>query len=56
MMDFSLFKKAIDDLTAFPAKIKVLRFVGIGEPLLHKHISGMVQYAASGTWPTRLRS
>ncbi len=47
VMDFDLFKKAIDDMTAFPDKIKVLRFVGIGEPLLHKKISQMVEYAVS---------
>lgn len=47
VMDLSLYKKCVDDMTAFPHKIKVLRFVGIGEPLLHKHIAEMIQYAAS---------
>lgn len=47
MMDFDLFKKAVDDMALFPEKIKVLRFVGIGEPLLHKKIVQMVDYAAS---------
>ncbi len=46
-MDFDLFKKAIDDMSKFQDKIKVLRFVGIGEPLLHKKIVHMVEYAAS---------
>jgi radical SAM protein with 4Fe4S-binding SPASM domain len=44
-MDFDLFKKCIDDMAMFPNKVKVLRFVGIGEPLLHKKIAAMVQYA-----------
>ena len=47
VMDFDLFKKCIDDMTVFPQKIKVLRFVGIGEPLLHKQIVDMVAYAVS---------
>ncbi|MEQ8171298.1 MAG: radical SAM protein, partial [Candidatus Eremiobacterota bacterium] len=47
IMDLDLYKKCIDDMTMFPDKIKVLRFVGIGEPLLHKHIADMVKYAVS---------
>lgn len=47
VMDFDLFKKCIDDMTNFPRRVKVLRFVGIGEPLLHKKIAAMVEYAAS---------
>ncbi|MEA3348506.1 MAG: radical SAM protein, partial [Pseudomonadota bacterium] len=46
-MDFALYKKCIDELAAFPNKIKVLRFVGIGEPLLHKDIARMIEYATS---------
>ena len=38
MMDVDLFKKCVDDMGSFPNKIKVLRFVGIGEPLLHKNL------------------
>ena len=46
-MDFELFKKCIDDMTNFPNKIKTLRFVGMGEPLLHKDIAKMIEYAVS---------
>ena len=45
-MDLGLYKKCIDDLKRFPRKVKVLRFVGIGEPLIHKDIVEMVRYAA----------
>lgn len=47
IMGLNLYKKAIDDLASFPRKVKVLRFVGIGEPLLHKNIVAMVKYAAN---------
>ena len=46
-MDFDLYKKCIDDMALFPNKVKVLRIVGIGEPLLHKNIVDMVEYAVS---------
>ena len=46
-MGIDLYKKCIEDMTKFPQKIKVLRFVGIGEPLLNKNITEMVEYAAS---------
>lgn len=46
MMDLRLYKKCVDGMTAFPEKIKTLRFVGIGEPLLHKNIAEMIEYAA----------
>ncbi|OGM93312.1 radical SAM protein [Candidatus Wolfebacteria bacterium RIFOXYB1_FULL_54_12] len=45
VMDFDLYKKFIDEFALFPSKIKVLRFVGIGEPLLHPRIADMVAYA-----------
>jgi radical SAM protein with 4Fe4S-binding SPASM domain len=45
LMDLDLYKKCIDDISKFPQKIKVLRFAGMGEPLLHPHIVEMVDYA-----------
>ncbi len=47
IMDLDLYKKSIDDIAAFQEKVKVLRFVGIGEPLLHKNIAEMVEYAVT---------
>lgn len=44
-MDFELYKKCIDDMSAFPDKIKAIHFAGIGEPLLCKDIVKMVSYA-----------
>ncbi len=44
LIDFDLYHKCVDDMTRFPDRIKVLRFVGIGEPLLHKKIVDMVAY------------
>lgn len=44
-MDFTTYKKCIDDLSKFPDKVKMLRFAGTGEPLLHKDIVKMVDYA-----------
>lgn len=46
LMDFDLYRKCVDDMARFPQRIKVLRFVGIGEPLLHKRIVDMVAYTA----------
>jgi len=46
-MDFNLYKKCVDDMCKFPNKIKVLRFVGMGEPLLHNQLPEMIQYASS---------
>lgn len=47
LMDLDLFKRAVDDMTRFPSKIKVLRFVGIGEPILHKNLAEMIEYSVS---------
>lgn len=44
-MDLKLYKKCIDDLSEFPEKVKMLRFAGTGEPLLHRDIAEMVGYA-----------
>ncbi|MCB8814154.1 radical SAM/SPASM domain-containing protein [Desulfosporosinus shakirovi] len=44
-MEIDLYKKCIDDMIPLPNKLKMLRFAGIGEPLLHKNISEMVRYA-----------
>ncbi|MBF0329412.1 MAG: SPASM domain-containing protein [Nitrospirae bacterium] len=46
-MDFGLYKKCMDEIAMFSEKLKVLRFVGIGEPLLHKDIAAMIEYAVS---------
>ncbi len=47
IMDYDLFRKTVDEMALFPSQLKVLRFVGIGEPLLHPRIVDMVRYAAS---------
>ena len=44
-MNFSLYKKIIDDLQEFETKIKVIRLYGHGEPLLNKNFCDMVRYA-----------
>ena len=46
IMQLDLYKKCIDELTQFDEQLKVLRFVGMGEPLLHKNIAEMIAYAA----------
>ena len=46
MLDYALYEKCIDGLTEFPHPLKMLRFAGTGEPLLHPHIADMVAYAA----------
>lgn len=47
VMDLGLYKKCVDDMSKFQEKIKVLRYVGIGEPLLHKDIVEMISYTVS---------
>lgn len=44
-MDFSLFKKIIDDLTDFPKPLRNLHLYKDGEPLLNSNFSEMVKYA-----------
>jgi radical SAM protein with 4Fe4S-binding SPASM domain len=43
-MDLGLFIKCIQDIAQFPRKLLTLRFVGMGEPLLHPQIVEMIQY------------
>ncbi|HYA42710.1 MAG TPA: radical SAM/SPASM domain-containing protein [Syntrophobacteraceae bacterium] len=45
IMSLELFKKVIDDLTAFPEKIKLMRVCGNGDPLTNKALVSMVEYA-----------
>lgn len=45
-LDFDLYRKAIDELSVFPQKLRMLRFAGTGEPLLHPKIAEMVAHAA----------
>jgi radical SAM protein with 4Fe4S-binding SPASM domain len=47
VMKYDLFCKIIDDLEMFPEKIKVLRLVKEGEPLLNKRLPDMIRYAKS---------
>ena len=47
VMDFDLYRKCVDELATFSSKVKTLRFVGMGEPLIHTRISDMVAYAVS---------
>jgi len=47
VMELDLYKKCIDELALFDDRLKVLRFVGMGEPLLHKNIAEMIAYAVS---------
>lgn len=44
-MGMDLYRKCIEDIARFPQKVKTLRFVGMGEPLLHKDIAEMLSYA-----------
>lgn len=45
LMNMDMFKKVIDDLSKFPEKIKMLRIVGQGEPLINKELPDMIKYA-----------
>ena len=44
-MSIELFRKVVDDLGAFPRKMNLMRIAGVGEPLLHRDIGGLVRYA-----------
>jgi radical SAM protein with 4Fe4S-binding SPASM domain len=45
IMKLEVLEKCVDEMKRFPEKIKVLRFVGIGEPLMHKKLVEMIEYA-----------
>lgn len=45
VMELSVYRKCIDDMSQFDERLKVLRFVGMGEPLLHPDIAEMIAYA-----------
>jgi radical SAM protein with 4Fe4S-binding SPASM domain len=47
IMKRDLYKKCIDELALFGDQLKVLRFVGMGEPLLHRNIAEMIAYAVA---------
>ncbi|MBF0180662.1 MAG: SPASM domain-containing protein [Magnetococcales bacterium] len=48
-MEWDLYRKVIDDLSAFERPLKVLRLYKEGEPLLNKKMPDMIRYAkASG--------
>ena len=46
LLDIKLFKDMVDDISASGETVKMLRFAGIGEPLLHPQIAEMVAYAS----------
>src|SRR5271157_2817905 len=54
VMKYDLYKKCIDELALFDDRLKVLRFVGMGEPLLHKNIADMIAYAVAGNVALRV--
>lgn len=45
-LEMDIYRKCIDELTRFPGKLRMLRFAGTGEPLLHPGIADMIAYAA----------
>ena len=45
-MEFSMFKKIIDDFNEFPEKIKKIKIGNHGEPTLHSEVVKMVDYAS----------
>ena len=45
IMDFSLYKKIVDDIREFEKPIKVLRLYKDGEPLLNPRLVDMIRYA-----------
>ena len=45
-MEFSMFKKIVDDFKEFPDKIKKIKIGNHGEPTLHPEVVKMVDYAS----------
>jgi MoaA/NifB/PqqE/SkfB family radical SAM enzyme len=45
VMKFDLYRKIIDDATAFPNKLKKLHLYKDGEPFLNKNLARMIEYA-----------
>ena len=45
LMSMELYRKVIDDVAAFPDRLKMLRLAQSGEPLLHPEFPEMVRYA-----------
>jgi len=45
LMPYELFTKLIDDLADFPAKVKLLRICGNGDPLMNRRLVQMLRYA-----------
>lgn len=54
MMSMDLFQKIVDDLAAFPKKIRVVNLYCFGEPLLNKNLPEMVRMLNRGGYATRL--
>jgi radical SAM protein with 4Fe4S-binding SPASM domain len=45
VMSYELFVKLMDDLEAFPSKVKLLRLCGNGDPLVNRQLVRMLKYA-----------
>lgn len=52
--DFQLFKKVIDDLSAFEKPLRSLNLSGVGEPLLNKNLEKMIRYAKDSGYVERV--
>ena len=44
IMDRDIYFKIVDDCKAFEKKIKTIRFAGMGEPLMNRHLAEMITY------------
>lgn len=53
-MSFDLFCKLVDELKAFPTRLKLLSLYKDGEPLLHKRFPDMVRYAKEAAIAERI--